>query len=680
MKRLLLLTLTLAVTAAAQVSIPYRNITSKPAAIDAIDELTPAANKFTVYQSGTTAALADVTPFALTLLDDANAAAFKTTLTLQNVDNTSDATKWAATATLTNKTFSLASNTFAATSAQLASAVSDETGSGAAVFATSPALAGTPTAPTATAGTNTTQLATTAFVEVRARSITGGSGSLIQDGTTANRRVEWALSSLAGLPLVIPFELQVPQTIPASTLNIAFFSSSYLTPLGANSLAIYINSTGQLYVAQTEVTTPSIIRRYIVRDGFHAAYAGQWVRGAVVFNAPDTANAPTVYAQGEVLSMGGPYLDGAGTNWLNSATNTTRFHSATQSGASAAVRFTPHLPTVGYLSAAQIATWHRTGLFPVWHEAHTGSASSVVAGDDSTFSAGTGNWVTASGALVASDGKGVATLSSTTTFPYLPNIFTARTAGAAVVKVKLRLASGTLGAGGIQLSNSSGEILQQTWTNLATGVAGTRGVVVPTSTEQEYMFQVEYQGTGTFGLGIEAAAGATFPAVVEIDDLQVFPAGPLGRPVVQPLGPLGGVIGDAGGGRVSGVATAGILAATRGDRGAIRGRLSWSGTHEAKVFIADQALIPANSTIESIVVTASANTSGTGLSIGDGDTTSHWVASTTLTGGADKTYFLTLANRIPQSSVANDLKFYVDPDSANYTGTLNITVNYVLTY
>jgi hypothetical protein len=67
------------------------------------------------------------------------------------------------------------------TSAQLASIISDETGSGGLVFAnsptftgspvipgyallSSPALTGTPTAPTATAGTNTTQIATTAFV------------------------------------------------------------------------------------------------------------------------------------------------------------------------------------------------------------------------------------------------------------------------------------------------------------------------------------------------------------------------------------------------------------------------------------------------------------------------------------------------------------------------------------
>jgi hypothetical protein len=51
------------------------------------------------------------------------------------------------------------------TSANLAGALTDETGSGANVFADSPTLSGTPLAPTATAGTNTTQIATTAFVQ-----------------------------------------------------------------------------------------------------------------------------------------------------------------------------------------------------------------------------------------------------------------------------------------------------------------------------------------------------------------------------------------------------------------------------------------------------------------------------------------------------------------------------------
>jgi len=75
-----------------------------------------------------------------------------------------DKVEAADTRTLTNKTINLTSNTLVATSAQIAAAVTDETGTGALVFAGSPALTGTPTAPTAAAGTNTTQVATTAHV------------------------------------------------------------------------------------------------------------------------------------------------------------------------------------------------------------------------------------------------------------------------------------------------------------------------------------------------------------------------------------------------------------------------------------------------------------------------------------------------------------------------------------
>jgi len=50
------------------------------------------------------------------------------------------------------------------TSAQLLNSLSDKTGSGTSVYSASPTFTGTPLAPTASAGTNTTQLATTAFV------------------------------------------------------------------------------------------------------------------------------------------------------------------------------------------------------------------------------------------------------------------------------------------------------------------------------------------------------------------------------------------------------------------------------------------------------------------------------------------------------------------------------------
>jgi hypothetical protein len=61
--------------------------------------------------------------------------------------------------------------------------VTGETGSGALVFATSPTLAGTPLAPTASTGTNTTQIATTAFVQNQIGAIAAGVSSF-SAGTT----------------------------------------------------------------------------------------------------------------------------------------------------------------------------------------------------------------------------------------------------------------------------------------------------------------------------------------------------------------------------------------------------------------------------------------------------------------------------------------------------------------
>lgn len=75
------------------------------------------------------------------------------------------------------------------TAANLASVVTDETGSGSLVFATSPTLAGIPLAPTAATGTNTTQIATTAFVATNFAALKGtasvyGGAKFSLSGTT----------------------------------------------------------------------------------------------------------------------------------------------------------------------------------------------------------------------------------------------------------------------------------------------------------------------------------------------------------------------------------------------------------------------------------------------------------------------------------------------------------------
>jgi hypothetical protein len=61
----------------------------------------------------------------LALLDDVDAAAQRTTIGLGNVDNTSDATKNAASVTLTNKTINFSSNTVSGTKAEFDTALSD---------------------------------------------------------------------------------------------------------------------------------------------------------------------------------------------------------------------------------------------------------------------------------------------------------------------------------------------------------------------------------------------------------------------------------------------------------------------------------------------------------------------------------------------------------------------------
>jgi hypothetical protein len=157
----------------------------------AIGGVTPAAGVFTSISTPSVAitggtingtAIGGVTPAAGSFT---SLAASSATVGGANVVTVS------ASQTLTAKIINLANNTLVGTSAELAAAITDETGSGALVFATSPAFGGVPTAPTAATGTSTTQLATTAFVSAVSFNSalpgqTGNAGKFVStDGTNA---------------------------------------------------------------------------------------------------------------------------------------------------------------------------------------------------------------------------------------------------------------------------------------------------------------------------------------------------------------------------------------------------------------------------------------------------------------------------------------------------------------
>jgi hypothetical protein len=81
------------------------------ATLTALAGVTTGADLLPYFSGIDTADTTALTSAARSLLDDTSTSAMRTTLGLGNVDNTSDATKWAATATLTGKTISGASNT-----------------------------------------------------------------------------------------------------------------------------------------------------------------------------------------------------------------------------------------------------------------------------------------------------------------------------------------------------------------------------------------------------------------------------------------------------------------------------------------------------------------------------------------------------------------------------------------
>ena len=132
----------------------------------------------------------------------------------------------ATTDTLTNKSINLANNTLTATSAELATAISDETGSGVLVFGTSPAFTtSVTTASTTFAVFNTGATTVNAFGAATALSLGAGSGT-----TTVNNDLSLATGKV--------FQINGTSVLSATTLGSAVVSSS-LTSVGTIATGVW---------------------------------------------------------------------------------------------------------------------------------------------------------------------------------------------------------------------------------------------------------------------------------------------------------------------------------------------------------------------------------------------------------------------------------------------------------
>lgn len=195
---------------------------------DAFSQTTFAANTFPARASSGDLVAKPITDFGLSLVDDANAAAGRSTLGLGNVDNTSDA----------NKPVSTAQQTALDLKANLAS----------------PTFTGTPAAPTASGGTNTTQIATTAFVAAAiANLINSAPGALdtldelaASLGDDANFAATMTTALAGKQPIDATLTAFAALTIAANTLTIGTGTDAFSqTSFGANTFPARA-STGDL--------------------------------------------------------------------------------------------------------------------------------------------------------------------------------------------------------------------------------------------------------------------------------------------------------------------------------------------------------------------------------------------------------------------------------------------------
>jgi hypothetical protein len=443
----------------------------------------------------------------------------------------------------------------------------------------------------------------------------------ISDGATANRCAEWTpgtSGAVAGLPISLPFELDMSESNPSATWYFVKFATNAVTGhTGADALALLVDSTGTLYISQRGPLGGSNYRE-LAYAGFRAAYSGvKSLRGIVVFESGDTPTAPKIYLRQTDISASFT-LATAGTvpNWMPLTLNTTKLVMGYQMPSG---RFVPHAPILGALTAAEVLEWTQTGRLPTWCESGTGSAVSLVATGNSLSNAATdansdglsasSNCTTSAQAAARTGGLGayVARLTATAAS------FSARYALAAPGGTKVRItgwyrtsAGSTISAvlvGLYQSGTSSGTLLSvaasTAWAQFSTEIT----VGLPATSM------------------LLGGQGATAADYVEFDDVVVQIEGPIFKPVIQP----GVVIDDASSNGIAGILSTGISPITDRTDARIRGTTNTSGNQ----LLLGAAMLPDSYLIN---IRARARTGTPTVKWGAVSAGAEWVAAIALNG------------------------------------------------
>jgi hypothetical protein len=177
------------------------------------------------------------------------------------------------------------------TSAQIQNSSSDETGTGKLVFSESPSFTNIPLAPTAIVGTNTTQLATTAFV-------------------MANSNNYYSVNNTGDLTTTSPTDVVIPgMSISTSTGTYAVAFNGQYTIIPSNKTAQAAIDLQSVYtqlnsIAVTNTTHAPVFGGEILLPGVYSIAAAGSAAGIITLDAQGDPNALFIIKFGEAFSTG----------------------------------------------------------------------------------------------------------------------------------------------------------------------------------------------------------------------------------------------------------------------------------------------------------------------------------------------------------------------------------------